>query len=510
MESKKTKLRFFSWFRSEYKIKRWLLLAIISASAICWALSTIFVTDTLNFGTIIKIALLFIFGFSGIVVSYISMQKRVLEIMVKKTDKRDNVKSLIYNKKVYSQGPKIVVIGGGTGLNTVLKGLKNYTENITAVVTGYDTSRSNFSGRKSSKMAEDIKESIIALAKNETEMRNIIECNFSKDSENPLTFGDMYVTEMQRINHDLSKSIERAKDVFNITGTVLPVTSDSYEICADYTGGHSVQGKENIYETMCNVNDRIDRVYLSPSNVKTSSEVITAIKEADAIVIGPGSLYTSIIPNLLVKGVSRAIKESSAFTVYISNIMTQPEETCNFSLSDHIKAIKRHLGEASIDYCIYDTGDVIPEYIRKYNSEGADLVNQDIQNAKAEGVKLIKRDLATITEKHIRHDSDLVAKAIIDLICEDLKFKDKQNDPEYIFLRQQMRYKKLKPNSDSRWKKRKFKDGKSKFYSKYQERVDSLKDSEEKIKRMNKTTEKNDRMLERVSTMRNTKYNKGK
>ena len=161
MESKKTKLRFFSWFRSEYKIKRWLLLAIISASAICWALSTIFVTDTLNFGTIIKIALLFIFGFSGIVVSYISMQKRVLEIMVKKTDKRDNVKSLIYNKKVYSQGPKIVVIGGGTGLNTVLKGLKNYTENITAVVTGYDTSRSNFSGRKSSKMAEDIKESII-------------------------------------------------------------------------------------------------------------------------------------------------------------------------------------------------------------------------------------------------------------------------------------------------------------------------------------------------------------
>lgn len=502
MNNNKEKFKIFSWFKSEYKIKRWLVLAAISVFAICYALSTVFVTVTLDVKTIIKIIVLFVLGFVGIVVSYISMQRQTLEIMVKQTDKRDNVKSLIYNKKVYSQGPKIVVIGGGNGLNSVLRGLKNYTENITAVVTGYDEQ----SESKKEQLAEDIKESIVALSKNEDEMRQLLEYQFS--SRNELTFGDIYLMAMQDINSNLCKSIEMSKDIFNITGKVLPVTSDKYEVGADFNDGSSIVGKSKIPIALSERFAKIERVYLTPSNVKTSNEVITAIMEADAIVIGPGSIYTSIIPNLLVKGVSKALKETKAFKVYVSNIMTDPGETYSYSLSDHIKAIKRHLGEANIDYCIYDSGEVMPEFIRQYNSKGSELVEQDLQKAKAEGVKLIKRDLATTRGKNIRHDSEALAVAIIDLICEDLKFKDKQNDPEYLFLEQKIRYKRTKYNGGSILGKVKKKtNGKSKFYNKYEERIKSIKESKEKNDRITKINEKNNKMIERVNNMKQIQSN---
>ena len=255
-------------------------------------------------------------------------------------------------------------------------------------------------------------------------------------------------------------------------------------------------------EKICN----IKRVYISPSNCRVAAGVLEAIKEADAIVIGPGSLYTNVIPNLLVKGVSKAIKESKGFKIYVSNIMTEPGQTYNYSLSDHIKAIKRHIGEGIIDYCIYDTGEITPEYIRRYNMQGSELVEQDIQRAKAEGVKLLKRDLATIDDGCIRHNPNAIAEAIIELVCEDLKFKDKQNDPEYLILNQKLKYKKVNPKKKNKWKKRKLdKSGKSKFYSKYENRIMSIRESDEKLKRKIMNEKRSNQILEKVSNMK--KYN---
>lgn len=496
---------FFSWFKSGNKIKRWLILILISMIAICYAMSTVFVTNTLDIKTIIKIVVLFVLGFAGIVFGCVSIQKRTLEILVKQTDKRDNVKSLIYDKKVYNQGPKIVVIGGGNGLNAVLRGLKTYTDNITAVVTVSD-----YGERKSdSRMIldtlplDDVKESLIALASNEEEMSNLINHRFTYGSLKSLSFGDIYLLAMQNQYSDFSKSVEKSRDILNITGRVLPVTQDEIEICAELTDGTIIKGRNEIPDVMnekiCNIN----RVYISPSNCKVSPEVVEAIKDADAIVIGPGSLYTNVIPNLLVKGVSKAIRESKGFKIYISNIMTEPGQTYNYSLSDHIKAIKRHIGEGMIDYCIYDTGEVMPEYIRKYNMKGSELVEQDIQKAKAQGVKLIKRDLATIDRNCIRHNPDAIASSIIELICEDLKFKDKQNDPEYLILSQKLKYKKIKSNKKPKWKKQKLdKSGKSKFYSKYEKRILSIKESDEKLKRKIITENRSNQILEKVSSMK--------
>ena len=499
---------FFSWFKSGNKIKRWLALIILSMISICYAFSTIQVTDSLDMKTIYKIVALFVFGFVGIVIGLISIQKRSLEILVKKTDKRANVKSLIYNKKVYDQGPKIVVIGGGNGLNTVLRGLKTYTQNITAIVTVSDYGDKNSDSRMllDTLPLDDIKQSIIALSDNEQEMENIIDFKFQYGSLKGLTFGDIYLLAMQNIHSDFTKSVEKARDILNMTGRVLPVTQEEIEICAELSDGSTIKGRNEIPDAINEKIVSIKRVYISPSNTKAAPGVAEAIREADAIIIGPGSLYTNVIPNLLVKGVSKAIKESNGLKIYISNIMTEPGQTYNYSLSDHIKAIKRHIGEGMVNYCIYDTGEITPEYIRKYNLKGSELVEQDIQKAKAEGVNLIKRDLATIEDEHIRHNPDAIAKAVIELICEDMRFKDKQNDPQYLMLKQKMRYKKITSPTKEKWKKPKLdKRGKSRFYSKYEDRIMSLRESNEKIKADMKKSAANNQILEKVSGMR--KYN---
>ena len=203
---------FFSWFKSENKIKRWLFLILVSMIAICYAMSTIFVTESLDITSVFKIVILFILGFSGIVFSVVSIQKRTLELLVKETDKRDNVKSLIYNKKVYNQGPKIVVIGGGNGLNAVLRGLKTYTDNITAVVTVSDYGEGKTDSRKllNTLPLDDIKESLIALASNEEEMENLIKHKFTYGALKSLSFGDIYLLAMQNLYSDFSKSIEKS------------------------------------------------------------------------------------------------------------------------------------------------------------------------------------------------------------------------------------------------------------------------------------------------------------
>jgi len=496
---------FFSWFKSGNKIKRWLILIIVSMLCVCYAISTIMVTDTLDIKTIFKIAILFVLGFVGIVIGCISIQKRNLEILVKKTDKRVDVKSLIYNKKVYDQGPKIVVIGGGSGLNTVLRGLKEYTDNLTAIVTVSDYGDKNSDSRilLDTLPLEDVKKSIIALAGNEEEMSRLINFKFQYGNLKSLSFGDIYLLAMKNTYSDFTKSIERGKDILNMTGRVLPVTQEEIEICAELSDGTIVKGRSEIPDAVNSKIVGINRVYINPTNVKVASGVVEAIKDADAIIIGPGSLYTNVIPNLLVNGVSKALKESKGFKIYVSNIMTEPGQTYNYSLSDHIKAIRRHIGEGTIDYCLYDSGEIMPEFIRKYNKEGAELVEQDIQKAKAQGIKIVKRDLASIEDGHIRHNPDAIAKAIIELICEDLRFKDKQNDPEYLMLSHKLKYKKVTSSKKEKWKKPKLdKSGKSKFYAKYQDRIISLKESNEKTKRDIANKSRGSQILERVNSMK--------
>ena len=269
-----------------------------------------------------------------------------------------------------------------------------------------------------------------------------------------------------------------------------------------------MEEKSRIPEVVSDKITKISRILLNPSNCKPAPGVIEAIKKADCIIIGPGSLYTNVIPNLLVNGVAKAIKESTAIKVYISNIMTEPGQTDNYSVSDHLNAIIEHCGTGIVDYCIYDTGEIIPEFIKKYNLEGQDLVEQDVDKVK--GIKFLQRNLSMISNGHIRHDPSLVASSIIELICDDLKYQDKQNDPQYLMLntklREDKRIHKIKKTMEKKEKKKgsskktEIKKGKSKFSSKYSDRIASIREADEKVKRkLEKETKRNSKNIKHVS-----------
>lgn len=485
---------FFRWFKSSTKMKRWMLLILVGILLACYGMAEILTGKQLEFIELAKIILIFIIGFVLVVIGIIHMQKRTLELLVQETDERfegenSQVKSLIYNKKVYDQGPKIVAIGGGTGLNSVLKGLKNYTNNITAIVTVSDYGEGATASRTllDTMPLDDVKESLVALSKNESEMEGLMNLKFQDGKLSNLSFGDVYLLAMQNLYGDFAKSIEKTRDVLNITGKVLPVTLEPITICAELDDGTVIESKNKIPEVVNSKTSKINRIFINPTNCKPAPGVLEAIAEADAIVIGPGSLYTNVIPNLLVKGVAKAIKESKAFKIYVSNIMTEQGQTDNYTLSDHIKVITDHAGKGVIEYCIYDTGELIPEYIRKYNMQGQELVEIDTSKAKEQGIYLMQREISHVSGEFIRHNPDAIAASIIQLICDDLKFKDMQNDTKYVLLNDRLKdakkslkenSKKMAKNANTKQKRK----GKSKFFKKYQDRIESIQEADIKMK----------------------------
>lgn len=499
---------FMQWFKSSSKMKRWMFLILIGIILACYGISEILVLKEMSFNELIRIIVAFVLGFLAIVIGLVFLNKRTLEVLIESTDdrmqdkKNVNIKSLIFDKKVYHQGPNIVVIGGGTGLNTVLSGLKKYTDNLTAIVTISDYGEEKTESRRELQTMplDDVKDSMIALANQEEQIDKLFNYKFTEGKLKNLSFSDIYFSAMKNINNDFADSIIKSNKVLNIVGKVIPVTLDEMNITAELANGYLVTEKSKIPEVVYDKVTKINRIYLNPSNCRPAPGVIDSIKEADCIIIGPGSLYTNVIPNLLVNGVAKAIKESTGLKVYISNIMTEPGQTDEYSVADHLNAIIEHCGKGVVDYCIYDTGEVVPEFIKKYNLEGQDLVDPNIDKVK--GITFLQRNLSMISNGCIRHDPDLVAESIIELICDDLRYQDKQNDPQYLMLsnklKEDKRINKIKKQmkKDSK-KKKEIKPTKhnSKFSSKYSDRIESIRQADEMTKlkeqKMKKENKKN-------------------
>mgnify|MGYP004648357937 CR=1 FL=1 len=488
---------FIKWFDSKSKLKRWMLLIVIGIALVCYGIAEILVLKEMSFAELAKIIITFVIGVVAVIFGLVCLNKRILEILIESTDDRMNdksnvnVKSLIFNKKVYHQGPNIVVIGGGTGLNTVLTGLKKYTDNLTAIVTISDYGEKESESRRELQTMplDDVKDSLIALSNQEGQLDKLFNYKFTYGRLTNLKFSDIYFSAMKNINNDFSDSIIKSNEVLNIVGRVLPVTLDEMNITAELQNGYLVTEKSKIAEVVYEKVTKINRIYLNPTNCRPAPGVLEAIREADCIIIGPGSLYTNVIPNLLVNGVAKAIKESTGLKVYISNIMTEPGQTDEYSVSDHLNAIIEHCGKGIVDYCIYDTGEVVPEYIKKYNLEGQDLVDSNVDKVK--GITFLQRNLSMISEGCIRHDPELVAESVIGLICDDLKYQDKQNDPQYLMLNNKLR----EDKRINKIKKQMAKDAKknkninkekhkrnSKFSNKYSERIQSIKQADEMVK----------------------------
>lgn len=492
---------FFQWFKASSKMKRWMFLILVGIILICYALAEILVTKEISIEEVAEIAIIFIIGFISIVLGLIFLNKRTLEIFIEATDERMenkdkvNINSLIFNKTVYDKGPNIVVIGGGSGLNTVLKGLKKYTSNLTAIVTVSDYGEEITKSRKELDLLplNDVRDSLVSLATKDGTLDKLFNYKFEKGLLEGINFSDIYFSAMKEINGNFEDSIVKSNEILNIVGKVLPSTLDEMKIVAELANGYMVEERSRIAEVVYDRVTRINRILLRPSNCRPAPGVVEAIQNADCIIIGPGSLYTNVIPNLLVSGMIKAIKESPAMKVYVSNIMTEPGQTDNYTLSDHLNTIIEHCGQGLIDYCIYDAGNVMPEFVRKYNLKGQEVVETDIERMR--GIKFLKKDLAIAKDGYIRHDANLLASYIIELICDDLKYKDKEKDPQYIMLntklKEEKRINKIKKRMEKKEKKYRRRGepikpkrlkSRSKFSHKYSDRIESIKEADAKVR----------------------------
>ena len=296
---------FLEWFKASTKVKRWIFLILIGIVLVCYGIAKILVSEEITFFELGKTVVIFVVGFISIVISVVFIQKRTLEIIIEanntSTDKGKkaqlNIKSLIFNKKVYEEGPKVVVIGVGKGLNTVVEGFKKYTNNITAVVAMTDYGTIATDSRKALEIhpLKDIKDSIISMSDKDEEMKKLMNLNFANERLRGLNFGDIYFTAMNEIYGNISQAVAKSSEVLNINGRVLPVTLDEITICAELADGTTIKQKDRIPYIVAEKAEKISRIYISPSNCRPAPGVVEAIEDADVIVIGPGSLYTNVL-----------------------------------------------------------------------------------------------------------------------------------------------------------------------------------------------------------------------
>jgi len=324
---------------------------------------------------------------------------------------------LLYQKKHLSRGPHIVTVGGGTGLSVLLSGLKSYSSNISAIVTVADDGGSSGRLRQQFDVLPpgDIRNCLVALADAPALMRDLFQFRFDKNSEfSGHSFGNLFLTVMTRLTGDFEKAIKETSKVLALRGQVIPSTLGDVTLVAHYKDGSVVAGEEQIPKAR----KRINSVSLTPEQPLATPDAIKAIKEAQIIVLGPGSLYTSIIPNLLIKEITREIAESDAIKVYVCNVMTQPGETDGYSVCDHIKALVSHSSARILDYCIVNNGEVPEEVLKRYSGENSLLVVNDRKNIESLGYRVVEEDFSMIQDGVIRHDAEKLARIIMSFIEE--------------------------------------------------------------------------------------------
>lgn len=393
-------------------------------------------SSQLSIESVITTMFLFIIGITAIVTGFIMSQRRIIQALVESGNSSNsrnlNVKKLIFDKKTLDKSIKVVVIGQGDGMDALLQGIKHFSNNITSVVSTIDDEVDKDT------QIEEIKKAMIALATND---KNELSYFLNYKSRTGVDMISMIFDAMMENHSDnFSRAISGVSDVIAISGKVLPSVVDKASLGAVLSDGSRIHGKRDILLGNSTRKLPIEKVFLIPERCAPAPGVIKSIKEADLIIIGPGSLYTSIIPILLVKEIADEIKKSKATKVFISNIMTEPGQTDNYSLSDHINALHEHAGKGIIDYCVASDSDIMPEYIRMYNKKNSDVIDIDKQKVKSTGVRLSVEDMSIVDENgKIRHDSLKLAKAIVNIMMASLDVANNEQALEYYNIKNKLK-----------------------------------------------------------------------
>jgi len=409
------------WLIPGLNVKRWLFLIFLGS--VLMVLGILILMDIrpiyLTMELIRKAALILpteilagVVIFIGAIVFFNGWKKTTLSIMDIDASKGNMLLERLYRRNKLNKGAKVVAIGGGTGLSMLLKGIKRYTNNITAVVTVGDDGGS--SGRLREEMGilppGDIRNCIAALADDEDLITELFQYRFKngKGLEGH-SFGNLFLTALCSVTGNMVKAVKESSNVLNIRGVVLPTTLDDMKLAAEFEDGTIVKGESNIPEA----HKKIKRLFTEPANCEALPEVIAAIAQADLIILGPGSLFTSVIPNLLVKGIVEAIEASHAKKIYVCNIMTQPGETDEYSVASHVNALLNHAGGKKIIDAVL-VNNVLPANISAgYAKTGSIPVRLDMENVAPIGVEVVSQKLIQENKEGlVRHSSNRVARAV--------------------------------------------------------------------------------------------------
>ena len=377
--------------------------------------------------------LAWIFALLGIALIFFGIRQWLIAILRASTTGggRDNIIDTLVEMRL-QQGYKVVAIGGGTGLSTLLRGLKRKTSNLTAVVTVSDDGGS--SGRLQKELGVlppgDVRNCLVALADDEAMVTDLFKYRFSEgEGLSGHSFGNLFLAAMSGITGNFDKAIKESSRVLNIKGRVLPSTLGIVRLCARLEDGSVVEGESNISMS----GQRIKQVFFDPPYAAPLAEVVAAIAEADAIVLGPGSLFTSIVPNVLVDRVAREIAASPAGKMYVCNVMTQPGETDGMTASDHVEALFENAGEKICDYAIVN--DEPPSKLREvYAKEGQIPVTADVDRIRELGVTPVRAQMISETV-NVRHDPEKLAEQVLGVIDRAVAHRASYVKPAQVYER---------------------------------------------------------------------------
>lgn len=427
------------------KIKRWILLGIVGILFLFYGIIEFVNKKYLwpeNIGFSIFIVVL------GALILYIAtmqiIKSFIILINIGNVDiaiESRNLGESLYEKRALAKGPKIVVIGGGTGLATMLRGLKKYTNNITAIVTVADDGGGSGVLREDLGILPpgDIRNCILALADTEPLMEELLQYRFKDGRLKDQSFGNLFLAAMDGISNNFEEAVQKMSSVLAVTGRVIPVTLDNMILKAKLQNGKIIDGESNIPKAALDNNSPIEEIFIEPKDAKAIKEALTAINGADAVILGPGSLYTSIIPNLLVTEIRDALDKTKALRIYVSNIMTQPGESDNYSVKDHINAIHKHAGCKVVDYVLVNVGKISVDLEEKYLNDNSCMVNINEKEVAKLGIEVIKSDFVKIQKGYVRHDEDKLAAILLETIMEKKLFYDKKRIVEYFYLSQRLK-----------------------------------------------------------------------
>lgn len=407
------------WLKPGTGVKRYLLLQIVSITTFIVSVMKLISIEIITPTNLAMYIGLITVSMFGVVFSFLLAQKRILTVTLKsisRKNKNSELRNLIYSDPTRKKGPKIVVIGGGSGLSNILLNLKEYTSNITTVIDVSESEEINNDYTKNAKITPgDIRKCIAAMSVSDDMVSKVLTNRVESGLRKSHSIGSLVISSMITATGSFQTALEKIPELFNIEGQILPTTIEETSLCAGLENGEIVVGKNNISPRVIEIKSPVKQVFLKEGSVKANPKVIDAIKHANVVILGPGALYSTVISNLLLSDVSKAIISSKAKKVFIANLMNSPGETDGYTLAKHVNEVERYLGKHVLDYVIANNTEITNEMIKDFNQGTSNQVKLDLENIQNKAICVIQEDLIMTAPSSIIHNSKRMSEIIVDI-----------------------------------------------------------------------------------------------